>query len=152
MKALRGTATSVVAAPIEQCLALVEAVDGYPRWYPEVVREVEVTEAADDGRPTRARAMLHVSRGPLVKDFRLLLAIDVERPTIVRLTRIASGPSDQQRFNVTWRLEDHGDTRIRLELDANLSVPRFLPLGGIGDAMAEGFVQAAIGELDPPHG
>jgi hypothetical protein len=147
MKELRGTATSEVAAPIEQCVALLRAVDGYPKWYPEVVREVTVIETADDGRPTKARAKLHVARGPLVRDFNLLLAIDVAAPNTVALTRIASGPSDQQRFGVKWLLEDHGQTHIRVTLDANLSVPRFVPLGGIGEAMAEGFVHAASQEL-----
>jgi Polyketide cyclase / dehydrase and lipid transport len=70
MKKLHGTATEVVAAPLDQCLALLEAVDRYPTWYPEVVRDVEVLDRDPSGQPTRARTKLHVSRGPLVKDFR----------------------------------------------------------------------------------
>jgi hypothetical protein len=152
MKQLHGVATSAVAAPIEQCLALLEAVDGYPNWYPEVVREVDVVEVDGDGRPTRARTMLHVSHGPLVKDFNLLLAIHVQRPTTVKLSRVPNDASDQHRFEVTWQLEDHGDTSIRLGLDANLSVPRFVPIGDLGDAMARGFVRAATRALDPHAG
>lgn len=147
MKRLNGTASAAVAAPVEECLALLVAVDRYPSWYPEVVQQVEVVEVDVDGRPAKARTTLHVSHGPLVRDFQLLLAIRVERPGTVTLARIPRDGSDQQRFDVTWRLEDRGDTRIALELHANLSVPALVPLGRVGDAMAEGFVRAATREL-----
>ena len=120
----------------------------YPSWYPEVVEEVEVRERDDQGRATRAQTTLHVSYGPLVRSFRLLLAVVVERPSTVKLTRIPHDRSDQERFEVLWRLAESGPgTRISLELDANLSVPRLVPLGGVGDAMAEGFVAAATKAL-----
>ena len=152
MKQLHGTATASVAAPVAECLALLEAVGAYPDWYPEVVQEVEVIEASDDGRPTKARTTLHVSQGPIVKDFKLLLAISVDRPTTVKLTRIPNDATDQQRFDVTWQLKDHGDTSIRLGLEANLSVPRFIPVGSVGNAIAEGFVRAATRALDARAG
>jgi hypothetical protein len=147
MKRLNGTASAAVAAPVEECLALLVAVDRYPSWYPDVVQEVEVVEVDVDGRPAKARTTLHVSHGPLLRDFHLLLAIRVERPGTVKLARIPRDGSDQQRFDVTWRLEDRGDTRIALELHANLSVPALVPLGRVGDAIAEGFVRAATREL-----
>ena len=40
-----------------------------------------------------------------------------------------------------------GGTEISLALDATLSVPRLVPLGGIGDSLADGFVSAAAREL-----
>ena len=147
MKRLNGTASAAVATPVEECLALLVAVDRYPSWDPEVVQEVEVVEVDVDGRPAKARTTLHVSHGPLLRDFHLLLAIRVERPGTVKLARIPRDGSDQQRFDVTWRLEDRGDTRIALELHANLSVPALVPLGRVGDAIAEGFVRAATKEL-----
>ena len=142
MKELNGTATAVVGAPIEECLALLEAVDRYRAWYPEVVRSVDVLDRDPSGQPTKARTRLHVSHGALVKDFDLVLAVVVQPPGTVKLTKVASGSSEQQ-FDVTWRLQEGKGTRIELYLDANLNVPRFLPLGGIGNAMAEGFVAAA---------
>jgi Polyketide cyclase / dehydrase and lipid transport len=151
VKELRGNATGSLAVPIEDCFALLAAVDGYPTWYPEVVREVQVVEHDGENRPTKARVTLHLSHGPLVRDFRLLLAIQAERPSMVRLARLSNDPSDHEQFEVTWRLQHNADTRIELELDANLSVPRFLPLGGIGDALAEGFVRAATKALDSPR-
>jgi hypothetical protein len=133
-----------VGAPIETCLALLAAVDRYPIWHPTVVQAVDVLDRDVDGKPIKARTRLHVSRGAIVKDFNLVMAITVERPSTVKLTRVASGGSDQ-RFDVTWRLSDGLDygTRIELNLLAQLNVPRFVPLGGIGDTLASGFVAAA---------
>jgi ribosome-associated toxin RatA of RatAB toxin-antitoxin module len=151
VKALHGTANASVAVPMEQCLALVAAVDRYPDWYPEVVRRVAVVEVGDDGLARRAQAALHVSHGPLVKDFDLLLAVHVEPSGTVALTRIAHGASDHEEFTVTWRLHEGDGTRIELVLDASLSVPRLVPLGGIGDTIAAGFVRAAVGALESPR-
>jgi hypothetical protein len=142
MKELHGTASTVVATPLEACFALLKAVDRYPEWYPDVVRDVEVLERDADGQPTRARTRLHLSRGPLVHTFDLLMAIVLERPRTVQLAKVATGASEQT-FGVTWRLHDGGGTRIDLNLDASLNVPRFMPLGGIGDSIAAGFVAAA---------
>jgi carbon monoxide dehydrogenase subunit G len=137
MKELRGSATALVDAPLDACLALVEAVDRYPDWHPEVV------ERDGDGVPSRARTELHVEVGPLKTDFDLLMAVTVEPPGTVKLVKVGGSA----KFNVIWRLESGGGTRLSLDLDANLEVPRFLPLGGVGDSLAHGFVSAASEEL-----
>lgn len=147
MKELRGSAGATVDAPLESALALLEAVDDYPSWYSEVVRAVEVLERDEDGSPARVRTTLHVARGALAHDFELLMAVVVQRPTTVRLTRIPHEPTDAERFEVTWNLHGNGLTRISLDLLANLDVPRFLPIGGIGDSVAQGFVDAAVARL-----
>jgi hypothetical protein len=157
MKRLHGQATAVVAAPLADCLALVEAVDRYPNWHPEVVQEVDVLKRGEAGRAEEVRATLHVARGPLVKDVELMLAVAVENGPVVRLTRIPHHRSDEESFEVSWHLDAGRHTRIRLELDATLNVPRLLPLGGVGDSLADGFVAAAISELrsgttPPPRG
>lgn len=149
MKPLHGEASADVGAPLRECLALLAAVERYPRWYPEVVREVLVVERHPDGLVSRAEATLHVSHGPLVKDLHLLLAVRVSEPGTVVLTRIPHGGPDGERFEVTWRLEERERTRIRLALDAELAVPRFVPLGGVGDTVAQGFVAAAAAALTP---
>ena len=143
MKELRGAASALVAAPLSQCLGLVEAVDEYPLWYPEVVRAVEVLERDAGGMPRRARTRLHVSAGPLSKDFDLLMAVTVEPPATVKLAKVGGAA----KFDVVWRLDERENTRIALELDASLDVPRFLPLGEVGNAVAQGFVAAATAEL-----
>jgi hypothetical protein len=147
MKQLTGTASADVAAPAEECLALFAAVDRYPAWYPDVVKSVDVLERDVSGQPSRVRTKLHLSQGPLSKDFDLLMAVTVHPPSTVSLARVPNEPSDEERFEVTWHVDAPAHAQIRLDLRANLSVPRFLPLGGIGDGVADGFVTAAAREL-----
>ena len=147
MKELHGSASAVVDAPAAKCMALFDAVDRYPEWHPEVVQEVEVLARDDAGQPTRVRTKLHVARGPLVKDFNLVLSVASDRTRQVKLTRIRDRESGPEQFDVTWLVEDTGASRIRLDLEASLDVPRFLPVGGVGDGLADGFVAAAVKEL-----
>src|ERR1700742_1309138 len=116
MKELKGAAHALVAAPLESCLALVEAVDRYPDWYPEVVREVDVVERDARGVPTRAQTKLHLSVGPVTKDFDLLMAVTVEPPATVKLTKVGGSA----KFDVIWLLSEGERTRIELQLDASL--------------------------------
>ena len=143
MKELRGSASAAVIASIEDCFELLLAVDRYPLWYPDAVREVEIVQRGADGDPATVRATLHAAIGPLAREFHLLLAVEASRPRTVALRRLAHDSSDRERFEVTWRLEQAAGTRIHVALAANLSVPRLLPVGGVGDSMASGFVRAA---------
>jgi ribosome-associated toxin RatA of RatAB toxin-antitoxin module len=147
MKELHGSAYSAVGAAPAKCVALLEAVDRYPEWHPDVVQEVEVLARNDAGHPTRVRAKLHVARGPLVKDFNLVMSVASDGTRQVRLTKVQDAHSGPEVFEVTWLVEDTGPTLIRLDLSASLDVPRFLPVGGVGDGLAEGFVAAAVKEL-----
>ena len=147
MKQLTGSATGTTAATPEQAFALLEAIDGYPTWYPEVIKEAEVLERDTQGRPTRARTKLHVERGPLTRDFNLRMSVTEDPIIMIKLSRIPNEPSDDERFDVTWRVEAGQPTRIRLDLLADLSVPRMVPLGGVGNALAQGMVSAATRAL-----
>jgi hypothetical protein len=131
-----------VAAPLDECFALLAAVDRYPEWCPAEVRSVEVLELGAGGQPRRVRMMLHVARGTIVKEFQLLLAIAVQAPRSVVLTRVTDHPTDQE-FTAVWQLNPGSRTRIALRLDARLRVPAFVPAGGIPDEVANGFVTAA---------
>jgi ribosome-associated toxin RatA of RatAB toxin-antitoxin module len=146
LKELTGTATRPTAASAETCFALLQAVDRYPDWYPEVIQEVDVLEWSTDGPPSRVRAKLHLSWGPVVRDFDLVLGVTREPPTVVRLARVKDRPS-ASTFEVTWRVGTGDAAQIALDLRADLDVPRFLPLAGIGDAVAAGFVDAAARRL-----
>ena len=149
MKKLSGTVTQVVGAPIEKSFELLAAVDRYPVWHPQVVQEVDVVERDPDGRPSRVRTTLHVAVGPIVRDFHLMMRLETMRPSVVALTRMPNQPSDREEFDVRWALGHEGEgTRITLDVAANLSVPRLLPVGGIGDSMATGFVVAAAATLE----
>jgi ribosome-associated toxin RatA of RatAB toxin-antitoxin module len=131
-----------VVAPLEACFALLAAVDRYPQWCPDVVRYVEVLERDAGGQPRRVRMMIRVSRGTLVKEFQLLLAVTVEPPRSVTLTRVTDHPTNQE-FTAVWLLRADSGTRIALRLDAQLRVPALIPAGGIPDEIATGFVAAA---------
>jgi len=144
-----GEAAEVVAAPVEDCFALLAAVDRYPDWCPDIVRDVDVLDRSSDGQPSRVRMRVHIARGPLVREFNLFLTIVVEQPRIVKLTRVTDHPTNQE-FNATWLLRPAGSTRLALQLDAALRVPWYVPDHGVGDAIAMGFVAAACRALAAP--
>ena len=146
MKEFHGEAAEVAAAPQEDCFALLAAVDAYPGWCPDVVRHVEVQDRDAGGQPSRARMRVRIARGPLVKEFELLLAVGVDPPDAVNLSRFNDHPTDQE-FNANWVLRPAGSTRIGLELDAKLRVPGYIPTGGKGNEIAENFVTAACPAL-----
>ena len=149
MKELTGTGAATTDATPEQCMALLEAIDGYPTWHPEVVKEAEVLERDAEGHPTKAHCRLHVERGPVTRDFDLMMAVSVDPAGTIKLNRIPHEPSDGERFDVTWQVQGGQSTRIQLDLLADLNVPRFLPLGAVGDDLAQGLVSAATRALVP---
>jgi ribosome-associated toxin RatA of RatAB toxin-antitoxin module len=146
IKELGGRATRSVGPPAAQCFAVLADVEHYPEWYPDVIREVDVLEREPDGQARRARTKLHLSWGPVVRDFDLVLGVALEPLTRVRLARVSDAPS-ASTFEATWRLREAAATEVGIELRATLDVPRFMPLGGIGDAIAGGFVEAAARRL-----
>jgi hypothetical protein len=147
MKELTGNASATTAASPAESLALLEAIDAYPSWAGDVVKEAEVLERDGAGHPTRARAKLHVERGPLTRDFDLLFDVTVDAAGTVALRRTPHQSSDKERFDVTWKVGAAPSTRIELQLGANLDVPRFIPLGGVGDSIAADLVSAATRAL-----
>jgi hypothetical protein len=147
MKELTGNASASTAASQAEAIALLEAIDAYPRWAGDVVRQAQVLERDGSGHPTRARTRLHVERGPLTRDFDLLFDVKVDPSGTVALSRIPHEGSDKERFDVTWKVGGAQSTRIELQLAANLDVPRLVPLGGVGDSMAADLVSAATRAL-----
>jgi hypothetical protein len=148
MKELTGSASGTTSASPAQALALLEAVDRYPSWHPQVVKEAEVLERDAEGHPTKARCKLHVEHGPLTRDFNLVMTETVDPAGAVKLSRIPHQPTDPERFDVTWRVDGGNPaTRIRLDVAANLNVPRLIPLGGVGDSLAQGMLSAATRAL-----
>jgi ribosome-associated toxin RatA of RatAB toxin-antitoxin module len=148
VKRLNATADTAVRASPAECMQLLEAVDRYPEWHPEVVRKVTVLARDEGALASKVEARLHVSRGPLSRDLELMLAVSTDEPLAIRLTRLPYDPTDQEEFELIWRVEGSSETRIGLALAANLDLPRALPLGGVGEAMARGFLAAAARALD----
>jgi hypothetical protein len=144
VKELRGRASVTFPAPAPAALALLLDAEGYQRWYPEGVRSVRALERDAAGAPRRVAAVLHVSQGPLQRDLALTLRVEQPDERTVLLVREPHGPSDRERFTVTWLVADGG---LSLSLEALLDVPRLLPLGGVGDSLARGFAAAAARAL-----
>jgi ribosome-associated toxin RatA of RatAB toxin-antitoxin module len=147
MKQLSANATGATPAPLERCFELVSAIDGYPSWYPSTVTAAEVTERDGDGLPTRARVNLHVAHGFLVKDFKLNVAVETSRLESVRMSRIPHGPGDREELSVAWALAGGAQTQIEVLMQANLSIPGFIPVSGLAESLAGGFLDAALTAL-----
>jgi hypothetical protein len=147
MKDLHGEASRTVGVSPERCLDLLADLEGYPRWYPDVVRRVDVQER-NGALATRARVLLHAHIGPMNRDLELTLAV-TRRTYGVLLQRVPHERTDSERFEVSWRAVADGQsgTRLQLALDASLPVPRMLPTHGLADGLAAGFVDAAVREL-----
>ncbi|HEX3519310.1 MAG TPA: SRPBCC family protein [Solirubrobacteraceae bacterium] len=151
MKQLNGAATAKVGAPIDRCFTLLADVEQYPSWHSELIRAVTVLERDERGLPTRASTTLHVAHGPLVRDFDFLLDVRFEQPELVELSRVPDDPADEEQLVMRWRLGGSGETGIELELHARLAVPRFVPLGSIGDALGGSFLRAAVRRLEEDY-
>lgn len=147
MKELQGRAGAELDVPARDCFELLAAIEGYPDWF-EVVHTVEVLEAERNGTPGLARAELHVPQSPFGTHFELVVAVRTERPGTVTLTRVPDGEADHDRLEVTWRVRGRKSTKLEVELDAAASfVPGFIPVGGVGDAIALAAIEAARAAL-----
>ena len=122
-------------------------VEGYPGWYPEGVRSAEVLERDPAGVPTRVKATLHIAQGPIQRDFKVHLSVTLREPELIALERIPHGAGDREQMSVTWRLAAGSGTALTVELAARLSIPAFMPVGGLADSMARGFLDAAVAQL-----
>ena len=149
MKDLAATVTGTTSASVEDCFALLSDFESYPRWFPNGVTAAEVLErdpASND--PSKIKTTLHVAQGPLVRDFKVHMAVTLQRPQLIELRRLPKEPSDREEMAVVWRLRDeNGATEVEAGLNARLSIPPFLPVGGIADTMARGFLNAALAQL-----
>jgi ribosome-associated toxin RatA of RatAB toxin-antitoxin module len=147
MKQLSATASATTPATLERCFELVSAIDQYPTWYPAGVTAAQVTERDAEGQPTRAHVELHVAHGILVRDFSLNVVVLTRRLESVKIERIRSRVDDSQEFAVAWALAGGEQIQIAVRMHANLSIPGFLPVGGVAESVANGFLKAALDAL-----
>jgi len=143
LKQLQGSAIAGTELPVEDCFALLAAIDRYPAWF-EMVREVEILDREPDGRPRLARVEIYVPQSPFGTDFSFMVAVEADRPAKMRFTKLPDGPADEDRIELTWRIRENGRTEIEFEFDAAVSfVPGYLPVGSAGDVIAEIILDAA---------
>lgn len=90
---------------------------------------------------------LHVAHGLLVRDFHLNVAVLTQPPDSVSLSRIPHDSRDKEELSVAWQLSRGEQTRLEVRASANLSIPGFLPVGGIAESLAQGFLDAALEAL-----
>jgi hypothetical protein len=156
MKAIVGRASVLVDRSVAECFALLSAVDRYPEWNGELVREAEVLERRPAGKPSIVRMTLHVAQSPFGKRFAFRAGFTAEPVSTVRLMRLADGPSDRERLEVAWSLHQEAGTRIELTFRAVTSLlPGFVPVFGIGDEIAAflvGTVEDGLSRADPGTG
>ena len=152
MKQLHATADGTTPASLERCFELLSAIEEYPRWYPSAIVMAQSLDHDDDGLPTRARAILHLGHGPLIKQFPLDLSVVTRRLHSVELHRLPEHERDDETLSVAWKLSDSARARrIEVEMRAKLAVPRFLPIGGMAESLARSFLEAAIVALTEPQ-
>ena len=148
MKELQGWASAELDVPAQECFELLAAVERYPAWF-EVVSAVEILEAERNGTPGLARAELHVPQSPFGTHFELFVAVRTERPAVITLTRLPDGAADEDRLELIWRVNGGDYTELEFEFDAAASfVPSFVPVGGAGEAIARGAIEAARAALE----
>lgn len=149
MKDLHATAEGDAGRPIEVCFDQLADVESYPRWYPAGVKRAEPLERAPDGQVTKLKTTLAISR-PIQREFRLHLAVMLDRPERIELRRLPKEAGDPEEMAVVWRLHVLAPdrTRVAVDLAARLDVPRFIPVGGIVDGLAKGFLGAAVQSLN----
>jgi ribosome-associated toxin RatA of RatAB toxin-antitoxin module len=146
MKDLSATATGTAQAPIERVFERLSDIECYPDWYPSGVKHAEVLERGPDGEIVKVKTTLAVAQGPIQRDFKLHMAVSMDPPRTIDLRRLPKSSDDHEQMRVIWRLaEDSPErTRITVDLSAALSIPRFMPVGGIADSLAQGFLRAAV--------
>jgi len=143
VKELQGSASTEIELPPEDCFALLASIDLYPGWF-EVVRDVEVLEREPGGLPSLARVELHVPQSPFGTEFSFTVAVHANHPESMRFVKLADGPADRDRLEISWRMRENAVTEIDFEFDAAMSfVPGYLPVGSVGDAIAEAILGAA---------
>ncbi len=146
MKRLIGHAEGFCPADRAAVAGLLRTVDQYPSWHPDVVRRVAVIERDAAGAPRMFEATLRVPVGPISMDVDLTLALGTDRLDRVTLTRLPNDSEDSETFVADWWLDQRRpeETAIRLDLEADIDVPRLVPLGDVGDRLARSFVDAAV--------
>jgi ribosome-associated toxin RatA of RatAB toxin-antitoxin module len=150
VKELGGAASIDVAAVPESAYAVLADVERYHDWYPDVIRKVAVLERDEAGAASLADVTLSAPGLP-IGDLETRMRAERHPSSAVSLVRVPNEPGDNEQFSVAWTIEPTASgSRVAVRLDAMLPVPRLVPIGGLGDRMAGGFVRAAKAAIESP--
>ena len=145
MKDLSASVSGVARRPQTEVFAFLADFAAYPSWYPEGVKRATLI---DDGR---GHTVLALNQGPIQRDFEMEMAIVRVPESEITLRRLPKSSGDKEQLAVRWLLApDVGDgaTAVTAEFSATLSIPGWLPLGGIEKAIPQGFLDAALARLN----
>ena len=97
MKAIDGRASATVRAPPADGFPLLAAVDRYPEWNGDLVREVTVPERGDAQRPVAAQLAIHLAFGG---HFSVRVSVRADPERAIRLARM---PPTDRRTGPRWK-------------------------------------------------
>jgi ribosome-associated toxin RatA of RatAB toxin-antitoxin module len=116
--AIEGTASVVIAAPIERVYAVAADVEGSPRWQPQFKR-CEVLERDADGNQTLVRMITDGKLRDLKSDMRL----SYDAPTGLRWSQVKG---NLKSIEGSWTFEDLGDGSTRATYAMTVDLGRIL--------------------------
>jgi ribosome-associated toxin RatA of RatAB toxin-antitoxin module len=136
---IEGSASAVIAAPIEQVYALAADVEGTPRWQPQFKR-AEVLERDADGNQTLVR----VITDGRVRDLKSDMRFSYDAPTGLRWRQVKG---DLKAIDGSWTFEDRGDGTTRATYEMSIDLGRIL--GSVFRGPIVGILRAQLIELMP---
>jgi hypothetical protein len=116
--AIEGTASVVIAAPIEDVYAVAADVEGSPRWQPQFKR-CEVLERDGDGNQTLVRM---ITDGK-VRDLKSEMRFSYDAPSGLRWSQVKG---DLKSIEGSWTFEDLGDGGTRATYAMTVDLGRIL--------------------------
>jgi ribosome-associated toxin RatA of RatAB toxin-antitoxin module len=149
MRDLSASEHGVTPVAIDTVYAFLEQVERYPQWYPNGVKQAVVRDRDTDGGITKAFVVLALNEGPIRRDFEMEMSVKRVPGRSIVLSRLPKSSGDKEQLAVSWALSSNasGGTDLTASFNATLSIPGFLPLGGIDKAIPRGFLAAALAAL-----
>jgi ribosome-associated toxin RatA of RatAB toxin-antitoxin module len=118
-----GTSTIDVDATAEELFEIVTDLDAFPEWLSDV-KEVEILETDDEGRPLASRMTVDVT----IREVTYVLEYEYDYPNTVSWTSRPGGDVKSIEGSYQFEINDEGGTTVTYELaiDPGFPVPGFL--------------------------
>ncbi len=116
--AISGSASTVIAAPIEEVFAAAADVEGSPKWQPEI-KAARALERDGDGR----QVLVETETDAKVRTLKSTLRFSYDEPASVRWTQ---EKGDLKSVDGSWSFEDLGDGTTRATYEMTVDLGRML--------------------------